>query len=204
MIFETIITTVNLVGEPHIAPFGIQYVGDLVEISPYKPSLTLDNILATKAATLNITDDVRVFAAAITDKINAKKTDLSVQNSYDIKLIPLEASIHAGYRLAHALSHTTLRLIEVKQDVARPTLLMQKVATEQHATFIGFNRAQAAVIELCVLASRLHLLPKDKILAEMIYLQIAIDKTAGERELDAWGWLIEKIESYYKENAAAH
>ena len=55
---------------------------------------------------------------------------------------------------------------------------------------------RSAVIELAVLASRLHMLPVEKIKAEMQYLQIAIDKTAGERELEAWSWLIEKIKNY--------
>jgi hypothetical protein len=32
---------------------------------------------------------------------------------------------------------------------------------------------------------------------ERQYLQIAIDKTAGERELQAWGWLTDKIDSHY-------
>ena len=67
----------------------------------------------------------------------------------------------------------------------------------QHQPFKGFNRAQAAVIELAVLVSRLERLPKDKVLSEMAYLQIAIDKTAGERELQAWGWLVEKVENFY-------
>lgn len=187
MIFETIIISQDSVGKPHVAPFGVRYEQEKVIISPYKPSSTLDNILATKTATLNITDDVRVFAGALTQNNNLS----------DIKLAPLQANIYAGYRLAHALSHTELALIEVKDDDFRPQLIMQKLHAETHAPFLGFNRAQAAVIELSVLASRLHLLPREKIEREMQYLQIAIDKTAGERELQAWRWLQDKIANYY-------
>ena len=71
----------------------------------------------------------------------------------------------------------------------------------QHKSFQGFNRAQAAEIELAVLASRLQMLAKEKVLSEMTYLQIAIDKTAGERELQAWGWLTEKVENFYAEQS---
>ncbi|NBQ85175.1 MAG: DUF447 family protein, partial [Methylophilaceae bacterium] len=60
----------------------------------------------------------------------------------------------------------------------------------------GYNRAQAAVIELCVLVSRLNRLSIEKIEAEMAYLQIAIDKTAGEQELEAWTWLLEAVENH--------
>jgi uncharacterized protein len=41
------------------------------------------------------------------------------------------------------------------------------------------------------------MLPKEKVLTEMAYLQIAIDKTAGEREKEAWGWLAEKVNTFY-------
>jgi hypothetical protein len=53
------------------------------------------------------------------------------------------------------------------------------------------------VIELAVLVSRLTRLPKEKVQSERQYLQIAIDKTAGERELQAWAWLTDKIDNHY-------
>jgi hypothetical protein len=183
MIFETIITTINQAGEPHVTPFGVRYEGDNVVISPYKPSATLSNILASKQAVMNLTDDVRVFAAALT---NRQASQL------------LKANLVNGFRLANCLAHVELKLVEVRDDEIRPQLIMQKVFTQQHQQFSGFNRAQAAVIELAVLVSRLSMLPKEKIQAEMQYLQIAIDKTAGENELLAWGWLTTKIDQFYQ------
>ncbi len=187
MIFETIIISQNATGKAHITPFGIRYEGEFVVISPYKPSTTLGNILATKHAVMNLTDDVRVFAGALT---NRKTWPL------------LQTNKIAGSRLVDCLAHAELKLVEVREDATRPQLVIQKVFEESHRTFSGFNRAQAAVIELAVLTSRLHMLPREKIDTELAYLQIAIDKTAGERELEAWGWLTEKIESFYQENAA--
>ena len=184
MIFETIITSVNLAGKPHLTPFGIRYEGQNVVISPYKPSTTLGNILTTKCAVMNLTDDVRVFAGAVCKKHH---------------LPPLQPNNHEGYRLADCLVHVDLELLEVRDDTTRPQLIMKKIAEFNHQPFAGFNRAQAAVIELAVLVSRLHMLPREKILTELQYLQIAIDKTAGERELDAWSWLIEKIDNFYAE-----
>ena len=37
------------------------------------------------------------------------------------------------------------------------------------------------------------MLPSDKVAREMAYLQIAIDKTAGPEEHEAWGWLTEAV-----------
>jgi hypothetical protein len=69
---------------------------------------------------------------------------------------------------------------------------------KQHGPFIGFNRAQAAVIEGAVLVSRLRLLSREKIVSEMAYLQIAIDKTAGAQEHQAWGWLRDAIAVHFE------
>jgi hypothetical protein len=101
-----------------------------------------------------------------------------------------------GQRLACALGHVELTLAERRDDAQRPVLLMARVHEAMHAPFIGFNRAQAAVIEGAVLVSRLHMLAAEKIDAEMEYLQIAIDKTAGEPEREAWGWLREAVQRH--------
>lgn len=186
MIHETIITTVDRAGNPHITPFGVQKKDGLIVISPYKPSTTLSNILATKCAVMNLTDDVRVFAAAI-----AKAQPQAI----------VPASVVNGVRLSETLAHQELRLEQVVEDEVRPELWMRVVHEETHQPFAGFNRAQAAVIELAVLASRLNRLPQQKVLSERAYLQIAIDKTAGERELQAWQWLVEKIDGYYAEQS---
>ena len=181
MIYETIITSIDTQGLPHIAPFGIREQGDLVVVAPFRPSATLDNLLASRTAIVNHTDDVRIFAGALTGR-----TQWPLFPAKNIK----------GYVLDAALAHRELELVGIREDAQRPQLSFKVVHEETHAAFKGFNRAQAAVIELAILVSRLHMLPMEKIEAEISYLQIAIDKTAGERELQAWSWLMEHIENY--------
>lgn len=189
MIYETIITSLDNQNNPNVAPFGIQLQDGLVVISPYKPSVTLDNILATQHAVMNLTDDVRVFAGALTRR-----------QAWTL----LPATKITGVRLAEVLVHKELKLVKVNDDDLRPQLFFEVLHEEQHESFKGFNRAQAAVIELAVLASRLQMLPKDKVMSEFNYLKIAIDKTAGERELQAWGWLADKIENFYAEQSGVN
>ncbi len=98
-----------------------------------------------------------------------------------------------GVRLACALEHIELRLAERDDDAQRPVLKLDRVHAVRHAPFAGLNRAQAAVIEGAVLVSRLHMLPVEKVDSEMAYLQIAIDKTAGDGEREAWAWLREAV-----------
>jgi hypothetical protein len=178
MIYETVVTTVGPDGKPHFAPMGVRYRGEQVVLMPFRPSTTFDNIVATGGAVLNILTDTRVFAGCMTGR-------------RDWPTLPAERI--AGVRLACALGHVELRLADRTDDVQRPVLHMARVHEVSHSAFVGFNRAQAAVIEGSVLVSRLRMLPLQKVNSEMAYLQIAIDKTAGPAEHEAWGWLIEAV-----------
>jgi hypothetical protein len=181
MIYETIVSSIDAEGNAHVTPFGVRLQQGLVVISPFKPSRTLDNILATKHAVLNMTDDVRNFAGALTGReVGA--------------LVPTEKI--AGFRLSDVLVHKELKLVNVQDDAVRPQLFLEVVHEAQHQSFQGFNRAQAAVIELAVLVSRLKRLPMEKINQEITYLNIAIEKTAGPREQEAWGWLMEAVTNH--------
>lgn len=186
MIFETVIVSSDNKNIPHVTPFGIRYEGEQIIISPFKPSKTLNNIMTTKVASMNVTDDVRVFAGALTNR-----QPWQLESTEDIK----------GFRLRDCLMHIELRLSAVREDDVRPQLVMTQVKKQHHRDFNGFNRAQAAVIELAVLTSRLHMLSRKKIQSELKYLQIAIDKTAGEKEQEAWSWLTEKINQYYENSS---
>ena len=181
MIREAVITTVSPAGRVHIAPMGFREVEGRVVLAPFRPSTTLDNLLATRCVAVNLTDDVRVIAGCLTGR-------------RDWPTLPCEHI--ACVRLAGALAHRELRLAQVEEDPQRPRLHFDTVFEQTHAPFRGFNRAQAAVVEAAILVSRLHMLPADKIDSEMRYLAIAIDKTAGPHEHEAWSWLVEHIEQF--------
>ena len=182
VIFENVVTTVDADGRPHVAPMGVRFQGQgqggSVVLMPFKPSTTYDNIMATRHAVLNIVTDTRVFAGCVTGR----------------KSWPVEPTDNVpGVRLACALSHIELRLAQATEDAQRPVLRMARVHEETHAPFVGFNRAQSAVIEGAILISRLRMLAPAKVDTEMAYLQIAIDKTAGPEEQEAWAWLVEAV-----------
>jgi uncharacterized protein len=79
----------------------------------------------------------------------------------------------------------------------RPRHFCRVVSEANHAPFTGLNRARAAVLELAILVSRLGMLPRDKIETEIGYLAIAIEKTAGPEEHEAWGWLMERVTDHF-------
>jgi uncharacterized protein len=181
MIQETIVTTQNQAGVIHIAPMGIHISADYFIILPFKPSTTLDNLLKTGVAVLNYCTDVRVFAGCLTGR-----RDWPVKDAEHID----------GKVLSCALAHTEVKVIHIEDDKLRPKLYCQAVHTMNHAPFTGFNRAQYAVLEATILVSRLHMLPLEKIETDLAYLQIGIDKTAGDNEKEAWGWLMTAVDNY--------
>ncbi len=177
-IHEVIVTTLSETGEPHSAPMGVMEQDGTIIIQPFKPSATYNNLKRHPQCTVNFTDDVRVFAGALTGH----------------RSWPTSAcEVIEGRYLSDALSHIELERLHFEDNDPRAKFVGKIVSDITHAPFRGFNRAQSAVIEAAVLTSRLTMLPAEKIQQEMAYLQIAIDKTAGERELEAWQWLVAKI-----------
>jgi len=178
---ETIITTVNGKGKVHIAPLGIIAEKDGWVIAPFRPSVTLDNLAEVPVAVANYTDDALVFAGCLTGR-------------KDWPTVPV-ANCPVP-RLEAALSHSILSVDSVSDDDMRPRHFCRVVAEEAHAPFTGLNRAKAAVLELAILVSRLHMLPRKKIETEIGYLKIAIEKTAGPDEEKAWSWLMERVDAH--------
>ena len=178
MIFETIVTSQAKDGRIHIAPMGIREDNGLIVLAPFRPSTTLNNVLENRYAVVNYCDDVRIFAGCLTGRS-------------DWPTVPAEKV--PCVRLELALAHSELKLERIEEDELRPRLFCQVVHRVSHAPFRGFNRAQAAVLEAAILVSRLHMLSWEKIETEVKYLTIAIEKTAGPVEREAWSWLMEKI-----------
>jgi uncharacterized protein len=181
MIRETIVTTVDRGGRTHVAPLGLIQDGEHWIIAPFRPSTTLDNLREVPHAVASHVDDVRIFAGCLTGR----------------RAWPLVATGGPVPRLAAAHSHWELSADGVTEDDERPRFRMRLAAVVSHAPASGFNRAQGAVIELAILSSRLDMLPRDKVRREIEYLAIAVEKTAGEDEREAWAWLMEKVRAFY-------
>lgn len=178
MIREAIVTTQDPAGKVHVAPIGLIEEGEGLVIAPFRPSTTLDNLQRNPFAVANYTDDVLVFAGCLTGR-----RDWPTRPAAKVP----------GAVLAQALTHVELEVVRVTDDALRPRFHCRVVYEEMHAPFRGFNRGQAAVVEAAILVSRLHMLPADKIDREIDYLRIAVDKTAGPREREAWERLMERI-----------
>ena len=188
MIRETIVTTRSLDGVPHIAPMGATVIEGGYLLQPFRPSRTLDNLATTRIGVVNFTDDVRIFAGCVVGrKLNV---DVSKATYIDCP------------RLADALSHDEITVDRVEDHPQRPKFFCKTYHSEGHRRFEGLNRAKAAVLEAAVLVSRLSMLSDEKVDQEMAYLAIAVEKTAGPEELEAWGWMVEAVAEHRRKRAS--
>ncbi|MGH6799202.1 MAG: DUF447 domain-containing protein [Roseiarcus sp.] len=182
MIREVVVTTMDASGKTHLAPLGLIEDFEGWIIAPFRPSTTLDNLIAAPFAIANYVDDARIFAGLVTGRRDW----------------PLAEAPHGRpRRLTAALAHAELKVIHVDNHIERPRFHCKVERVETHAPFGGLNRAKAAVLECAILITRLNMLPREKIDHEIAYLSIAVEKTAGQEEREAWSWLMDARDRFY-------
>jgi uncharacterized protein len=187
LIHECVVTTLTTEGRPHVAPLGLIEEGEYWIAAPFRPSTTLFNLEHNPKFTASFTDDARIFAGLVTGTRNFPLADIE------------------GWpapRLSAALAHAELEVERVEEDALRPRFFCRVKHTQAHRPFLGMNRARAAVLEAAILATRLDRLSREKIDSEIAYLRIAIDKTAGEAEREAWEMVMAKIAAHLEKGAA--
>jgi uncharacterized protein len=180
MIIESIITTLDSQGTINFAPMGVEWGDDVIVVKPFLETTTFRNIQATGAAVVNLTDDVFLFAQA------------AISNP---QYPAAPATVVRGAVLDAACAW---RELEVRSIDATPPRSRIETRVVHHGTrreFLGFNRARNAVLETAILSTRLHLIPRAEIEAELAKLQIVVNKTAGPREFEAMELLTDFIRS---------
>ena len=182
MIIETIVTTTDANGAVNIAPMGVDWTGgdEPPVLKPFLETVTYRNVSATGVAVVNLIDDVRVFARA------------AISNP-DYPVVP--AVVVRGVALQAACSWRELRVKSIDSTPPRSRIETDVVHREFRREFIGFNRARHAVLEAAIYATRVHMLARDFLEAELVRLQVIVDKTAGPHEHDAMALLADFIRS---------
>jgi hypothetical protein len=178
MIVETIVTTIDGSGRVNCAPMGVEWAETTVVLKPFLDTATYRNVVARRAAVVNLVDDVRVFAMAAISNPAWPTT---------------AAAVVPGVRLADCCSWRELRVRTVEATPPRSRIEADVVHRGTHREFIGFNRAAHAVLEATIYATRLHLLAREFVEAELARLQVIVDKTAGPRERDAMALVTEFV-----------
>jgi uncharacterized protein len=178
VIVETIVTSISADGAVNCAPMGVEWGDDVIVLKPFLETATYRNLVETRAAVVNLVDDVRVFArAAIANPEYATEAAVAV----------------AGVVLSNCCSWREVEVRAIDSTPPRSRIEAVVVHRGVRREFIGFNRAKHAVLEAAIYATRLHLLPRAFVLEELARLQVIVDKTAGPDEAEAMAVLTEHI-----------
>ena len=186
MILECIVTTINADGSTNVAPMGPIVEDESFQsfmLRPFQSSTTFVNLNRSRAGVLHVTDDVGLFVDG-------------ALNSFD-ELPELEdASSVAGRILKDCCRFFEFTVTNINASNPRTELSCRLVNQGEKRPFLGFNRAKHAVLELTILATRIHILEKEIIAQQHAILKSAVDKTGSPNDLKAF----QKIESYLRKN----
>ncbi len=178
MIFETLVSTLDAAGRPNVAPMGVGLEGDAIVLRPFRSALTCVNLEALGEGVVNLTDDVLLFArCALQSHVPPFHPAAKVR----------------GIVLDDACSWREFVVAEKDLTAERALFRARIVARGQGREFLGFNRAQHAVVEATILATRRHLLERESILDEMRRLEPLVAKTGGAREREAWSLVADMV-----------
>ncbi len=186
MIVEGLLTSINAAGQINIAPMGPIVQGDFESLllRPFRGSTTHSNLIETKTAVFHVVDRVDVIARAAISRL--EKLPYTVA-----------ATVVPGVVLTDCCRWFEVEITDIDTTNERSEMRAKVVHRGQLRPFFGLNRARHAVIEAAILATRVHMLPREQIESAMQFLAPAVAKTGGPEETSAFAMLHQHIDRYY-------
>lgn len=182
-IVEGMLTTQNADGTVNVAPMGPRVDESFTQflLRPFPGSRTYENLLRTRQATFHVTDDVEMIAQAAVGDLHQPPEFLSESND--------------GYHiLAGSCRWYQLEAADLDTTGERAALTCRVTQQGRLRDFFGLNRAKHAVLELAILATRVHLLSAEEIDQAIATMTPWVEKTGGDAEARAWEFLISTIQ----------
>jgi len=179
MILEGIVTTLGPDGAINIGPMG-PIVNDTMTrliFRPFKSSRTYQNLKARPFGVFHVIDDVLLLAEAAIDRM-------------EILPATSPAKVIEGQIITDVCRWYEFEIDYFDDSQDRTTLKSRVVHMGRLKDWFGFNRAKHAVLEAAILATRVHLLPPQEIIAQLEALSVPIQKTAGPQEHAAFELLM--------------
>lgn len=191
MIIEGIVTSLSAEGALNVAPMGPIVADDFqtLLLRPFKTSQTYQNLKHHPAGVFHVVDDVLLIARAALDRLP------ELPATQPACAIP-------GRVLADCCRWYEFEVVALDDAADRTEIEARVVHAGRFRDMLGFNRAKYAVLEATILATRLHLLPEVEVRERLAGLRSPVEKTAGPREFEAWGLVVDVIEEWYRRHPA--
>ncbi len=182
MILESLVTTTDANGMPHVAPMGPRVAGDFSRFTlrPFSTSHTYQNLLQHREGVIHVTDDALLLAQAAIGAIDTMPRTRAADRI-------------RGFVLEDCCRYFEFVVQSIDESTERVTIDVAVVHAGRVRDFFGFNRAKHAVVEAAILATRLHLLPLREIGEEFAKLRVIVGKTGGPEEHAAMDLLEAKL-----------
>lgn len=175
LILEGIVTSRNPDRSTNVAPMGPIVDRDVTSLllRPFQTSQTCRNLLRTRCGVFCVVDDVELIARAALNRLD---------------VLPETVPAHSvdGEILAAACRWYEFEVTHVQLDDQRSEMMTRIVHQGRQRDFFGFNRACHAVLEVTILATRLHLLEPAQVTDEFERLRPLVEKTGGDVEQRAF------------------
>ena len=188
MIIEGLITTLNSDGSAHFTAMGPWFEPDdngRFELRPFEGSTTLQNLSRTGVGVFHAVDDVDLMARAALGRLEVAP---EIQPARSIDGVVLES----------ACQWWEFRVADHEASPPRHRLRCETVERGIGPAFRGFNRAEHAILEAAILATRVHLVPREQIEAELERLEVWVTKTAGPSQQATWSWLMDELRQRWR------
>ncbi len=143
-------------------------------------SQTYKNLKAHGEAVFHVTDDVELLARSAVEEVT-------------VDLKPAKAL--RGWIWEGACRAYELRVRSVNETLERASFETEVVRCEALRDFCGLSRAKHAVVEAAILATRLHLIPRNQILSKLDELRPLVEKTGDPADERAFRFLCAFIQS---------
>ena len=179
MILEGLLTTIDAAGDMHVAAMGPRVADGAagrvarLELRPFASSRTAAHLAAVPQGVFHVTDDVLLLARIVTDAAAAAPA-------------ARPATAVRGWVLEDACRAWEFVVEAADRSRERECLEARVVAEHEGRPFLGFNRAAHAVVEGCILVTRLHLLGPAEVVRRLADLAPLVEKTGGPREREAF------------------
>jgi hypothetical protein len=185
LVIEGIVTTIGADGQVNIAPMGpkVDRQFRTLRLRPFKTSQTYLNLKHHPEGVFHVVDDVLLLAQAAIGRIEPQPMMLMSDHVW-------------GYILRDACRFYAFKVENIDDSADRAEIDVTIVWDGRIRDHFGFNRAMHAVLEACILATRVHMLPKADILTELGRLAPLVEKTGGERERVAFQFVENYIQTY--------
>ena len=177
-ILEVIVSTIDASGAPNFAPMGITLDEDRVLLRPFRNARTWSNLREVGEGVVNITDEALLFArCALDDEVPPHGPAREVR----------------GVVLNDVCAWKEFVIQSSDLSGERGRFEGRVVFAGRGREFLGLNRARHAVLEATILATRVFLLGREHVLAEIERLRPLVDKTGGENERAAFELVARRV-----------